>query len=119
MMFGIAFVIGVGTAGADGVVAAMKGHVEGQVSFGPVSPIARPGIQNYRPRSTQLDILDGEGKIVARVTSNDDGRFELDLEPGTYIIRPEPGQGYAASRHITVKPNEITQIGINYDSGIR
>ena len=121
LTFGIVLTIGVSAAGADEVVAVMKGHVEGQVSFGPVSPVARPGVQNYRPKSAQLDILDAEGKIVARPTSNDDGRFELDLEPGIYTIRAEPGQGHvrAANRQVTVRLGETTQVGINYDSGVR
>ena len=33
------------------------------------------------PFKAQLAVLDGDGKVVTRVTSGDDGRFQLDLPP--------------------------------------
>jgi hypothetical protein len=117
----VATAIVVGGCTTEASEVAMMGHVEGQVSFGPVSPVARPGIPNYRPKRAQLDVLDANDKIVAHTTSDDHGKFELDLAPGTYTIRPEPGQGHVrfTSPHVIVRSGETTKIGIIYDSGIR
>ena len=42
------------------------GIIEGQVSFGPTAPIARPGTRNYRPMVAWITVFTTDGKIAAR-----------------------------------------------------
>ena len=52
------------------------------------------------PFKAQLAVLDGDGKVVTRVTSGDDGRFQLTRPPGEYTLAPQNGDPYpTASRH--------------------
>ena len=71
------------------------------------------------PYKAQLAILDGDGKVVTRVTSGDDGRFQLDLPPGEYTLAPQNGDPYptAPSMPVIVVAGQYTDIQVNYDSG--
>lgn len=98
-----------------------KSGIEGQVSFGPISPVARPGVANYRPYQAAIRVLDQDGHTVAEFQTAADGQFRQPLEPGAYILDPQ-AQGFrphAAQQVITVRPGEYTRVRINYDSGIR
>jgi hypothetical protein len=95
--------------------------IEGQVSFGPISPVARPGIVNYRPYQATIRVLDQNGHAVVQFQSDADGQFRQPLEPGRYVLDPQ-SHGFrpaAAQQVITVHLREYTQVRINYDSGIR
>jgi hypothetical protein len=95
--------------------------IEGQVSFGPVSPVARPGVANYRPYQAAIRVLDQDGRAVAEFQTATDGQFRQPLGPGVYVLDPQ-AQGFrphAAQQVITVRPGEYTRVRINYDSGIR
>jgi hypothetical protein len=96
--------------------------IEGQVSFGPISPLARPGIANYRPYQATIRVLDQERHAVIEFQTAAGGQFRQPLEPGVYVLDPQ-AQGSrphaAAQQVITVRPGEYTRVRINYDSGIR
>lgn len=71
------------------------------------------------PYKAQLAVLDGDGNVVTRVTSGDDGRFQLDLAPGEYTLAPQNGDPYptAPSQPVIVVAGQYTDIQVNYDSG--
>ena len=65
-----------------------------------------------------------DGGIVGEVTSGDDGAFELLLPPGTYTIQPAPPENgdffpVAQPVPVVVGEGELTEVGIDYDSGLR
>jgi len=95
--------------------------IEGQVSFGPISPVAQPGVDNYRPYQATITVLNENGQVVTQFQSNADGKFRVSLKAGKYILRPEaPGpRPSAAKQFVTVSEGKFTQVHINYDSGIR
>ncbi len=99
--------------------------IEGQVSFGPISPVVRPGVRpgmvNYRPYQATITILDEEGQTVTQCQSDMDGKFRVSLKPGRYTLIPEsPGPRPRAARQaVTVLEGEFIQVRINFDSGIR
>lgn len=99
----------------------LSSGIEGQVSFGPTSPVVRPGMVNYRPYQATITILDEEGQTVTQFQSDVDGTFRVSLKPGRYTLIPEsPGpRPHAAKQTVTVSEGEFTQVRINYDSGIR
>jgi hypothetical protein len=95
--------------------------IEGQVSFGPTSPLARPGIPNYRPMQARITVLTAEGKVIGQFETDADGRFRMEISPGSYTLHPEPSGGHdrVADRRVTVPVGEMVKVGINYDSGMR
>jgi hypothetical protein len=95
--------------------------IEGQVSFGPISPVARPGIANYRPYQATIKVLDQNGHAVVQFQSDADGQFRQPLEPGRYVLDPQSRGSHprAAQQVIIVHPREYTRVRINYDSGMR
>jgi hypothetical protein len=56
---------------------------------------------------------------VTKVTSGDDGRFQLDLAPGEYTLAPQNGDPYptAPSMPVIVVAGQYTDIQVNYDNG--
>ena len=95
--------------------------IEGEVIVRPLSPIERPGMINYRPYQATVTVLDESGQIVTEFQSGANGHFQVNLEPGTYVLRPESDQSRPWSRKqtVTVPENKFICVRITYDSGIR
>ena len=74
-----------------------------------------------QPFEATITILNLNGKEVARVESDAKGHFLIDLEPGTYTLRPGPGEGiaHASEQSVTVSGGQFTRVVVSYDSGIR
>jgi hypothetical protein len=109
-------------AGPDGTTPAVDSGIEGQVFIGPMCPVMREGEPcPDQPFQATITILNPNGKEVARVESDAQGHFQVNLEPGTYTLRPEPGEGiaWADEQSITVSTGQYTQVVVSYDSGIR
>jgi hypothetical protein len=100
---------------------AMASGIAGDVILQPVSPVARPGSTNSRPYQALIGVVDKAGRTIAEVRSDAAGRFEIVLEPGTYLVRPESTAIYphAPAQTVTVAEGRFTPIHVVYDSGIR
>jgi len=102
----------------------VRSGIRGVVNLGPTcegATRASPCIEAY---SADLVLLDADDQVVARVTSGADGRFEVTVPPGVYTIQPVPpanGDQFPAGRTVTVIVGEeaFTEIGVEYDTGIR
>ena len=90
---------------------------------GPVDPNdpTATGEPCTTPYSAQLAVLDGEGRVVTRVSSGADGTFAVDLPPGEYTLAPQNGDPYptAPSQPVIVVAGSYTEVQVNYDTGIR
>jgi hypothetical protein len=67
-------------------------------------------------------ILDLDDREVARISSNDEGLFQVPLPPGEYTVAPTPGGDSLPSappQAVSVVAGSFTEIEINYDTGIR
>ena len=101
--------------------------IRGTVLLGPTCAIeASPGENNpvpcLTPYAATLVVLDNEGVKVATVTSGADGKFQVELSPGDYVVAPESGTDpypIALPQPVTVSPGIYTEIEVNYDTGIR
>ncbi|WP_075791260.1 carboxypeptidase regulatory-like domain-containing protein [Massilia putida] len=95
--------------------------IAGDVVLRPVSPIERPGSINQRPYQALIGVTNQAGQAVAEVRSGPDGRFEIILEPGTYVLHPQSEAIYphAAPQTVTVVKDHVTPVHIVYDSGMR
>jgi hypothetical protein len=102
-----------GFGGSSGIV--------GRVIIRPLIGVERPGMTNYRPYQATIAVLSQRGKTVAKFESDVNGRFQVPLEPGEYILHPEPSGSlpYAMEQPVTVFKDQFTEVSITYDSGIR
>jgi len=98
--------------------------IQGMVQVSPTCPVERINSPcPPRPLAATVVVRDGTGAEVARFHSGGDGRFKVDLRPGTYSLvgltigstslpRPIPTSA-------TVSQGSYTSVNIEYDSGIR
>ncbi|MDL2335674.1 MAG: SpaA isopeptide-forming pilin-related protein [Chloroflexota bacterium] len=101
--------------------------IKGTVLLGPTCPVeASPGGSNavpcLTPYAATMAVLDNEGVKVATITSGADGKFQVDLPPGDYVVTPESGTDtypIAQPQSVTVATGVYTDIEVNYDTGIR
>jgi hypothetical protein len=95
--------------------------IEGNVTIGPIFPVARPGMVNERPHQATITVLNQQGQTVTQFQSDIEGHFRVILEPGTYTLRPESPKypPYGTEQTVTVTDKNFTQVHIYYDSGIR
>jgi hypothetical protein len=81
------------------------GLVMGTVEAGPLYPVTMPDRPNTRPVPGAVVEALHDGDVVAATTTDDAGRYELRVPPGTYLIRaraegrgPPPRQGARQDR---------------------
>jgi len=85
------------------------------------SPTIGPGELDTRPVAGAVVEALHEGNVVAATTTDDAGRYELRVHPGTYLIRaaakgPRPAE---SSRTVTVAAGETLTVRLLLDIGIR
>jgi hypothetical protein len=115
---------GPGGGGSGGTSSALDSGIRGQVLVGPMCPVQRAGSPcPDRPIAALVEVLDGQGNVVASTHSGDDGRFEVEVEPGSYTVRPTPGgtTGFPTGRdtQVVVPPHQVVEVTLSMDSGIR
>jgi hypothetical protein len=95
--------------------------IRGMVTLGPIHPVERPSVKNYRPYQANITVLNQAGETVTTFQSGTDGKFQIKLKLGIYTLRPEAGTPYprAAEQTVIVSKGKFTEVCINYDSGIR
>lgn len=100
--------------------------IRGTVILGPTcatgqEPGAHEPVPCLTPYAAQLVIVDGDDVVVARTTSDAEGRFEVTLPPGEYVVAPQGGDPYPIAQPIPVDvtPGTYVDIQINFDTGIR
>ena len=123
------FVFGCQEIGIDVPTATTPSGIRGLALLGPTCPVGNPEspgaddpVPCLTPYSAPLVVTDSEGAVVARVNSAADGKFQVDLPPGEYIVTPATGQDtypIAQPVSVTVGPGAYVDIEINYDTGIR
>jgi len=118
--------IGVALAlAACGTPAAQPGTgIQGTVEVGPTCPVERINSPcPPHPVAATVVVRDGTGAEITRFHSRADGRFKVDLAPGSYSLvgltlgssflpRPIPTS-------VTVTSGTYASVNVEYDSGIR
>jgi Carboxypeptidase regulatory-like domain len=95
--------------------------ISGEVIIRPVRPHATIGEQNLEPYQATVEVIDPNGRPVASIQSDPEGKFRIGLPPGTYTLRPQSSGSYprASTQTVVVEPRNFTQVRIIYDTGIR
>lgn len=103
--------------------------IEGQALLGPVCP--GPQVAGAteatrcadQPYQATFEVLAEKGSVVTTFQTDDQGRFEVALSPGTYTLVPQTNPNAvlprASIQTVTVTEGQFTQITINFDTGIR
>jgi hypothetical protein len=98
--------------------------IRGRVLAGPQCPVVVQGSPcPDKPVSIDLKVQDADGAVITTVHSSADGRFEVGLDPGTYVLEPihTTDAGFMFGRPVpaTVKPHRFTTVTVTVDTGIR
>ncbi len=122
----VALVVGCTDVGLPGETPRAPSGIRGSVILGPTcatgnSPGGNEPVPCLTPYSAELVIVDGENAVVTRTTSGADGRFEVTVPPGEYVVTPSSGDPYPIAQPIPVSvgAGEYVEVEINYDTGIR
>jgi hypothetical protein len=119
----LVFVVGARCGGDDNPAPVGSG-IEGSVTIGPLCPVVREDTPcPDGPFQAEIVITNASGNKVARAASDEEGRFRVDLPPGTYTLVPQsPNAGappQAPEQQVEVAEGAYTQVTVQYDSGIR
>ncbi|TMD21958.1 MAG: hypothetical protein E6I99_11225 [Chloroflexi bacterium] len=110
---------------ACGTPAAQPGTgIQGTVQAGPTCPVERINSPcPPHPLAATVVVRDGSGTEVTRFHSGADGRFKVDLAPGSYtLVGLNIGTGFLPRpipTSVAVTRGAYTSINVEYDSGIR
>lgn len=98
--------------------------ITGLVLIGPMCPVV--SIDEPcpdRPFVAKLIVRNAQGTAICTTASHEDGRFQIGLSPGAYVLDPQSGVPggltHAAPMPVTVEPNRYTDVTITFDSGLR
>jgi hypothetical protein len=101
--------------------------VRGRVTAGPTCPVVTdppdPNCADRPVSGAVLVVTNPAGAEVARVTSQQDGTFVLQLAPGSYRMTPQPKEGLmgtpAPVDFEVAAGKPLTELQVSYDTGIR
>jgi Carboxypeptidase regulatory-like domain len=103
-----------------------SGRLEGIAVAGPICPVVtdppQSGCEARPVEGARLVIVSEDGDQVTSVITGADGRFEVELAPGTYEVQPQPVEGlmHTAGPVSAVVPiGDPVEVTISYDTGIR
>src|SRR5438093_12951246 len=104
---------------ANSALSAKDSGIQGTAIYGPTCPVQRVGGPScQRPYSAVITFRDGQ--TAATIRSGTDGKFRIELPPGTYTVGAQ-GNGPPTVKpfEVIVKPHAFTTITVMFDSGIR
>ena len=101
-----------------------NGTIRGSVLLGPTCPVER--ISSPCPphalADARVEAFDKNGDLRASVVSDADGRFEMQLHPGEYVLTAVIERDTARSAKgssVRVSAGEVTRANVLVDTGIR
>jgi hypothetical protein len=112
------------SCGGDGSGAPADSGIRGRALLGPTCPVVTEDMpcppEHYEGEIRVLAA--GSREVVATVRSGEDGRFEVLLEPGDYVLQgvsPPSGFPFAKALDVTVRPHAFARANVAFDTGIR
>jgi hypothetical protein len=114
----VLWLLGCGSTGPDDSPV----RVEGRVVRGPTQPVCQVNASCEAPFSAGFSVQQS-GRLILRFRSDADGRFSIQLTPGTYEVVPDADAPLITPqqqvRPITVPAGPSTTIELSFDTGIR
>ncbi len=113
--------LGIGSCSGGRLSSPSTGLV-GTAVRGPVTPVCQVDVPCSAPFSAGFTVWQ-RSRRIASFRSDDQGRFTVRLEPGSYTIIPGPDapilDPQAQGRSVVVGPSGLTTIELEFDTGIR
>jgi len=110
------------TAGCGTPTAPSDTVLTGTVMRGPVQPVCRVDVPCDAPFSATFTV-EQRDRVVATFLSDSNGRFEVRLPPGSYLVIPSATAPIisprAQAKEVIVGPNGPTMVTLRFDTGIR
>jgi hypothetical protein len=92
--------------------------IRGNALLGPACPVEPCSVSE--PPYTGSFLVQKDGTVVAKVKTDEKGRFQVRLEPGRYVLASESaGLPLLKPVDVTVQAHEYTDVELAFDSGIR
>jgi hypothetical protein len=95
--------------------------IRGTVVSGCINPPPPLPSCPERPLSAQQRAVPAAGGTPVEFRSEDDGSFEVELEPGSYVIEALPNQGFVGRlqpTEVDVEDSGFTEVRLFYDTGL-
>jgi len=97
--------------------------IEGQVLLGPMTAVVTENSKPDQPYQATINVLDSTRKEITQIETDEEGRFKIPLEPGSYILSPvaqnPPLPPTPEEKKVRVKEGEYSQVIVRFDTGIR
>ena len=108
--------------GCDSPAAPSDTGLVGTVTRGPIRPVCQIDVPCDEPFSASFRVQQGS-RVVASFRSDSQGRFELRLAPGMYLVVPGSDAPIisptAQTKQVEVGSNGLTTVLLQFDTGIR
>lgn len=110
-----------GDSGVEGVVLTGPSQPQSPISGSPNGTPTTAMIQVRSDTQADKSVTSQPGVLVARISSDTDGRFRITLPPGRYQLTPESpsAQLRAIASFVTVLPHAFTTVVLQLDNGLR
>ena len=96
-----------------------RAELSGLVMIGPTGGPCKANEPCSRPADdVELEFV-RSGQVIASVTTDEQGRYEVQLEPGTYLVRAVDYPLPATIQPTTVTVEDDARLNIEIDSGAR
>lgn len=118
------FALLLAACGTDQTSGTELGTIRGRVLLAPTCPVEQVASPcPPRPLSdVVVRVVDAKGKVLAATTSNDGGRFEIEVRSGSYLltasIEQDPARSVIPTR-VRVDAGAVSHANVLVDSGIR
>ncbi len=116
--------VGVSVLMNNNADANLQSGVEGTAFIGPTCPVQILGMEgqcNNNPYKATVTIKDENDQQVKTFQTDDQGKFKVNLKPGTYTFVSQNSKipPRLPSTMVSVEENKYTQIQLIFDSGLR
>ena len=88
---------------------------------GPITPVCVVDVPCSEPAAKVVLVFSRAGRVVARITTRQDGGYRLALKPGRYSVRTTTrslGSGLSP-RIVVVARGRVGRVDFDLDTGIR
>jgi hypothetical protein len=102
----------------------LSSGITGQVLLGPMTPVMRSDkIVPDKPFQAKIKILNDKRELITEFETDEEGRFQIPLPPGTYIISPVAPKPnlppHPEEKTVTVEEGVFLETKVLFDTGIR
>jgi hypothetical protein len=114
---------GAGAGHGDGTPTPATSGIDLLTMAGPTCPVQRQGQVCEEAISARVLVQTSLGATVTTVQTGADGKARVPLQPGSYMLVPQPGSHQLPRppqpATVTVTAGQFASVRLDYDTGIR